>query len=396
MRLFIKVLFLSLFVFLISVKIISLASYGLLALIGIIISIKNKISPFSIDSIKMFSLLTLIFFGVFALSIALSDFEYSRWNCLGRLAYFPFAPFVFLSLYKADIDYKFFLNALKLSIFSASSIVLFQYVILHKGGRLGGMYNTNTFADILTILLIIIFANIYNEKTKDKILSIFILFYGFIGLIFTGSRGALLTFIVMLFLYSAIVFWYNLKHKKITLVSLLVIVGLIIGGISLSPQMSSRIEVVKKRVADWESGKNRATSVGYRLEMYKTGLRAFTDHPIFGYGYHGATHAAAQYASKDTKKAIESYWHLHNEYISTLVNAGLVGYFALMALFLLPLKKFLNRRINKGREYIGISGSVVILTYMVLGITHGELGYEYETVLFITLVGYLLSRYKDV
>lgn len=391
-----KIFFIILFTFLLAFKVISLVAFGFIALFGIIYVFRDKLSPFKIKSIKLFSILSLVFFGVFALSVALSDFEYSRWDCLGRIAYFPFAPFALVALYKADIDYKLFINSVKLSIFTASSVVWFQYFILHRSGRLGGMYNQNTFADILTILLIIIFANIYNEKTKDKILSIFILFYGFIGLIFTGSRGALLTFIVMLFLYSAIVFWYNLKHKKITLVSLLVIVGLIIGGISLSPQMSNRIEIVKKRVADWESGKNRATSVGYRLEMYKTGLRAFTDHPIFGYGYHGATHAAAQYASKDTKKAIESYWHLHNEYISTLVNAGLVGYFALMALFLLPLKKFLNRRINKGREYIGISGSVVILTYMVLGITHGELGYEYETVLFITLVGYLLSRYKDV
>jgi len=391
-----KVLFIILFVFLLGYKVVSLVAFGFIALFGIIFTFKDKISPLKIKSIKLFSILSLIFFGVFALSIALSDYEYSRWDCLGRIAYFPFAPFVLLALYKADIDYKIFIFSIKLSIFTASSIVWFQYFILHKSDRLGGMYNANTFADILIILMIVVFANIYHENTKNKIISLFILFYSFVGLIFTGSRGALLSFIIMLFVYSVISFWFNLKYKKVIFASLFIIVGLIAGGISYSSQMSNRIEIVKKRIADWESGKNRATSVGYRLEMYTTGLRAFKDHPIFGYGYHGATHAAAQYASKDTKKAIERYWHLHNEYISTLVNAGLVGYFALMALFLLPLKRFLNKKINKDREYIGVSGAVVILSYMVLGITHGELGYEYETVLFITIVGYLLSRYKEV
>ena len=84
--------------------------------------------------------------------------------------------------------------------------------------------------------------------------------------------------------------------------------------------------------ADMVSGNRVAdSSSAYRLEMYRGGLRAFLDAPIFGYGWHSQIAAAFPYMNDFARigSEAEKWGYLHNDALGFAVSGGLfalIGY----------------------------------------------------------------------
>lgn len=101
-----------------------------------------------------------------------------------------------------------------------------------------------------------------------------------------------------------------------------------------------------------------------RMRMWETGIKIFKDNPIVGVGDIGIEHVWPQYAPPDWEPA----GHLHNNLIMWLVTLGLLGFVALVSLF---VKIWLViSRIEKKVHDNWFAGSVAIGVLAVLAGFH--------------------------
>ncbi len=387
---FIDILFLITFVFLLALKPVSLITFYLLSIYGVYSMLHEKTNPFQNKPLRAFAWTSVLFFGIFALSVVLSSSPYCHKEHLGRLIPFLVAPFVLTAIRKTNISFHHFLLAIAGGVVTAVSIAGAELLLLDSH-RASGMYNPNTFSDILAVMGILLLAGTLKYQNKYRLIFWMLSLLAFVGIIIAGSRGAMLTFISANFILAVVVFLFDKENRRFIAQSVIAVTILFTFVIFANSTIEQRFAHIDTEIAQWQQKQNKTSSVIDRIEMYRSGLIAFSKRPIWGYGYHAAAQEAAKVCLiPAAKKRINRYWHLHNEYISALVNAGIFGWLALMMLFLVPLYFFGNAYKSNHNKDIAISGFAIILTYMISGITHGEFGYGYETLFFIMSIGFLL------
>ena len=84
--------------------------------------------------------------------------------------------------------------------------------------------------------------------------------------------------------------------------------------------------------------------------------------------------------------------HLHNEYLTNMVSAGIFGLIALLLLFGLPLKQYIQNFKDDDKQEVIFVGIFLVIGYMLLGMTHGMLDYEYENSFFIFFLAWSMSK----
>lgn len=99
-------------------------------------------------------------------------------------------------------------------------------------------------------------------------------------------------------------------------------------------------------------------STNQRLIMYRAGWQAFLDHPLTGYGYSRRFEAAEAYFPPGMNL---HYMHLHNDYITHMVAAGIPGLLVFLAYLTLPLAiLFIARRRSRDIRYMGMIGTILM------------------------------------
>jgi O-antigen ligase len=372
--------------FALSIKILGPLIYFLLTIIGIIIFFKKK-DLLNNLSFKTVSLLTLFYFFTVILSM-LINYNDINWHHIFRKIQFLLAPFIALTFLYIKVDLKKILKFIKIGLIIIGIIVTIQYIfdIQYKsfGHRYSGMFNPNVFGDLVSILTLFSISNIIYENRKEQLLSVFAFLLGVISIFLSGSRGALISFFIVFFIYTIIILVIHKKYKKQILAGIITLFLITFFIFSNNLYIQNRFKTISKRIELWQQNKDKTSAVAARLQMYTAGIKAFKYNPIFGYGYRNATKVAASYIKdKKSKKQISGYSHLHNEIITTLVNMGLIGLFALLVLFLYPLNIFIKHLKNKTYYLPSIMGIILISSYFFLGITHGMLEWENENSFFL-------------
>jgi O-antigen ligase len=378
----------------ISVKILGPLIYVLLALIGIYYAVRKKASPFTVKELKLFSWLTFGYFMVMALSVALSSEPTNDWVHLSRKVQFLIAPFVGLVFYCIKVPIETILKSLKIGVILAGIIVLVQYGIGGYGSRLSGMFNPNTFGDIVAVMILLSIANAINEKQLDYILSLFSVSFGAMAVVLSASRASIIVLFALLLVYGVVMcLKTSKKYVKSWTIALLGIVILSVGSLTTGV-VGKRMNLIQSEIHQWERGENRTSSVAARLEMYRAGIKAFLDAPVIGYGYRNANEVASRYLTGEASRDIRYYSHLHNEYLTNAVNAGIVGLVMLLVLFCLPLKKFLHK-LRFERNSTAIAGVFLVLGFMLNGILHASLQWEYQNSFFVFFLGVFLLQIQE-
>ncbi len=394
---FATVLFAAIYIFLVSLKPISLVAFYLLAILGLFFI--TKIDFMHKRNFVLFSLVSIAYVVTAVLSIVFKDTPYSAYDHLGRMAYFAVVPLVASTVYLLDISFRRFLYLNAAGIFLAFSVALIDRIVTGTS-RAAGMYNPNTYADMLCVMAVVVTVGVFYffGQKKENITMFLALIASAIGIVLSGSRGALISFFIVLFLaYWVFSFFGENKQKKLLAILFFVIFLLASFALAFSSDTKSRLLRIVDSVEQWYNGTRVVGSIPYRLEMYTGGLKAFVKHPILGYGYHAGPQVVAEICNPEAAKAIRGFSQLHNEYITALVNSGIIGYIALMALYLVPISLFYKAKDrSRDEKYMGMAGILVVLSYMVLGITHGELGYEYESVFYVTTLTYLLGKLQKI
>ena len=360
---------------------------------GVYMAISKKISPFSLPQLRLLSWLTMGYFLLMFFSICLSENADSSFLHLARLIHFFAAPFVALSFIQFEWRLEQPLWGVKVGLLLIGSIIFLQ--LLNGVSRPSGMYNSNVLGDLLVIMIIFVAANLWQEKSKAFFLSLLAFVTGLLALYITEVRGSLLSigilFSVLTMVHMKLYFQSNLSRIMLSVIFLIFLAL----GLN-SPNVKSRIMESKHRFEQWQTGENLVTGVGVRMEMYMASIEAIKNSPWIGYGYRNEIKAVINFIREEAKAEISTYTHLHNQYITNFVSAGIFGFLWALALVLLPLWQFARNLGDKAVGGYAMMGMLLCVGYATFGLTHIAFGEEHMNAFFVIFLGMLLPlMYKD-
>ncbi|MCZ6776889.1 MAG: O-antigen ligase family protein, partial [Ignavibacteria bacterium] len=131
-----------------------------------------------------------------------------------------------------------------------------------------------------------------------------------------------------------------------------------------------------------------------RLHMWETGLSMFLDHPIVGIGDIGTEQLWDWYA----QPGWQPEGHLHNNLLMWLVTLGIVGFFALVALFvkiwMVIARIERSARGDWFRGSLALGGLAVLAGFHVNGLFEWNFG-DMEIIMLVwAVVGLVLASEK--
>ena len=143
-----------------SIKILSSLILLILVGLGVYIAISGKQNPFKIKELKLFSWLTVSYFGVMLLSILVADGLNAEFHHLGRKLQFLLAPLIALAVFKIDLPLKNLLLSIKIGLIVIGIITITQSFLGYE--RPSGMMNANIFGDIAVAMLFLSIVKVFN------------------------------------------------------------------------------------------------------------------------------------------------------------------------------------------------------------------------------------------
>jgi O-antigen ligase len=190
-------------------------------------------------------------------------------------------------------------------------------------------------ASLATFSVISFFYYRKNKQTNLAIFSFIAANLGYIATLLSGARGAwLLTpFVLLIVLYLN----KELINKKIIGYAILAaIIDLSIASV----QITSRIDAVQSDLTHYSSS-NSSTSVGARLEMWKSALYSAQESPLFGQGFSGVEAAKKRQIEKGLiDSTVLIFSRAHNQFFEDLQTKGLLGLSVLIIMFAVPFAFF--------------------------------------------------------
>ena len=213
------------------------------------------------------------------------------------------------------------------------------------------------------------------------------------GSILSGARGVwiaqILTFLLILILNPFA--WEVKKKAAIILLSCSVL---------FVSYMNDNLSGVKSRIFHGYSGYMNyielnitSESVSQRLEMLKAAFLIIKENPLFGIGLNRFHDEKAKLINSGiVSKQVAKYNHPHNEFISSILEKGFLGLFALVFVLVIPLVHS-YRSIRKGGRGKDIFILILIISsfYFFYSITNGVFDHQNTTLFFAASISILMG-----
>jgi len=372
-----------------SVKIFGNLILLILAVLGVYIIATEKKNPFQLPELKLLSWLTTGYFLIMLLSMLYADGWNAEFHHLGRKLHFLLVPLIALTILQVDLTLKKILLSLKLGLIIIGLITISQFLMGHP--RPSGVINQNIFGDIAVIMLLLSTIQIFIETPKERMLTIIAVLFGVSAIFLSASRGSWLSLVVLFIIYINAVYkpyLKNYKNRKVFLALALSFLSIFFGT---QTNVSEKVTQAISEIEQWHSGIESYTSAGLRMEMWKSGLKAASQSPWLGYGYRNANQVVSKYALNH-QRTIKAFTHLHNEYMTNLVSAGIIGLFMLLLLLFLPATIFYRGLKNKNTYFYSLAGILLCAGYATFGLSHIAFGEEHINAFYVLFISLLLPK----
>jgi len=359
----------------------------ILAMMGIYVAISQRLSPFTIKEIKVFSYLTIGYFAAVCLSVLFSGQAAELAHYIPRDFHFLFAPFIALALYKAEINRDYLIVGAKISLLVIGGIVIYIGAV-----RNTGVMNANVFGNLSVMLFFIVLAFSFSqhEALKHKVFSSIALLFGFVAIVGSGTRGAWLSFLLLLGVYLYFIFkQQNKLFTRSKIITVLIIAGVLSFG-SLNKQLNDRTYAAYTQIDNWLSGDTTPSSVGIRLDMYEKAIDNIKNVPFFGHGYRTSNIVIFQNDSSAMGRISVGFNHLHNAYLTNYYNGGIVLLSALLLLLFAPFILFLKANSQNRTNPVFIAGAFLTLGYASFGMVNILLGDTYMNGFYVFFLAFFL------
>lgn len=366
---------------------------ALLMLIGIYIAFTDKINPFKQSELKLVSTLSVAYYAVVILSIFLSDKNIELLHYASRDLPFLFTPLIALAIYKAGVDFNRLILAIKLSLIMIGGDILYQHLV--NGVITDWSLSLGITPTITMLMLVFSWININHENKYNLLLTTISSILALSLIILAERRSTFLVLIILSILFIFLNSKSTVNKNRNNIFS--IVLPLICASILLAqPNLINRLSMAVENVKEWSTNDKTTKSLGtteIRLEMYKGGLLAFKEKPIFGYGYRNTTGPASRFINNQKlARVISENNHLHNTFINTLVFGGVVALIVVLTLLFLPLKKFWQA-FKKGDNIKYASLGILLMGgYIALSATNGMLGGVAENAFFVFFLSIFLPK----
>lgn len=162
------------------------------------------------------------------------------------------------------------------------------------------------------------------DRAAKSVLAAFVLCASIAAVVATGSRGGIHALFLGAFLTAALFSTARLAGRTR---------GFLLGGLALAALgYVCFLSLNPKWIGLVGGAIDR--SAGERLSMYRSGLRLFSDFPVFGVGLGGLQRAFLAYKDPAIYEAVD---HIHNSWFEVALEAGAAGAAVFLAAFLAPL-----------------------------------------------------------
>ncbi len=240
-----------------------------------------------------------------------------------------------------------------------------------------------------------------NSRIKNTLLyAAFAL--GIVASFLSGGRGVWIAAILSLAFISAInPMQWGIKSR----LSAALLMIILFYSTYLIPQtnVKNKIDSAIVNTALWFQNGKANTSPGARLEMWKASFEVIKENPIIGVGEDNY----AKYQKKlidqgKIDKFAGNFLHPHGEYITSLVEQGIIGLLAFIFALLAPIMLFLNiikyNLFNNQERALVASGMLIILHFGFYSFTATVFAHQSTTLFFavflVIIIGLLTSKDK--
>jgi len=239
-----------------------------------------------------------------------------------------------------------------------------------------------------------------NSKIKNTLLCVAFA-SGMVASFISGGRGVWIAAILSLIFISII---NPMKWSIRSRLSAMLLMVMLFYSAYLTPQtgVKNRIDLALKNTTSWAQNGQANTSSGARLEMWKASFEVIKENPIIGVGEDNyAKHQKRLIEQGRIDKSVGNYLHPHGEYITSLVEQGIIGLLAFIFVLLAPIMFFLNiikyKLFNYQERVLAASGMLIILHFGFYSFTATVFAHQSTTLFFavflVIIIG--LSTFKD-
>ncbi|NVF13820.1 O-antigen ligase family protein [Vreelandella maris] len=219
---------------------------------------------------------------------------------------------------------------------------------------------------------------------------------GVLGSLFSGSRGGWVGLpIVLWVLYRA--YGRDLATPlKIGALAVIMVGALCIYSV---PQLGvqQRVHQAVDDIERYVTGESRTSSVGARFEMWKGASHLIMDKPILGWGHNGYQQRMQSLAEAGViDPGVVQYEHAHNEFVDTTAKRGALGLLALLVLYLLPLRLFMQQlhAPNLVLRSLAVAGALLPVTYIDFGLSQAFLTHNSGVMIYTIWLAVLWGSYR--
>ncbi|MDQ7016416.1 MAG: O-antigen ligase family protein, partial [Gammaproteobacteria bacterium] len=326
-------------------------AFYLLALFGLLwATFGQQRGQATLDEKRLFFAVSL-FFGINLLTYLLSDMNYDGFKTLGKFLNLLLAIPLYFLLKKLKVSQGLFWYGLVLGASVAAGMAIYE--LIHASGPLAqrrahGITHPILFGDLALSMGMMALAGwgYFRERSRWLLLlPIMAAIGGLIASFLAAARGGWLAIPVLLLILA----WQarkslNLRHvlTVLTIVVLLPVAAYYSPNSAVKTKVDSAVYNLSHYADSSMDAAVRGTSVGTRLEMWQASWTIFKQNPWLGIGWGHYQSEAQKLVDAGLRHPSASRWNNpHSQYFSSLVNAGLLGFSALL-LFLIPLAVFVR------------------------------------------------------
>jgi len=249
--------------------------------------------------------------------------------------------------------------------------------------------NAIVLADIVLVLMVLLVFCRPHQRWTWVIVG---MVAGCVTIVLSGSRGVWLALLALLVVMAMSLRWRTGPARLGVLLALVAIAGTLTLTIpSLREQV--RLTELKHDVVRMERG-DSDSSAGARVERLQVAYETFLDHPLTGVGI-GHFDSAMQRlpVCRDDPSELRCHLgHAHNDLAEWAATQGAPGLLLLLAIYGVPLCVFIGLHRRSGEQTFrgpAAAGIMVVVTYVLCGITQSMFAHQITASFYVTIVGLL-------
>lgn len=288
---------------------------------------------------------------------------------------------ILLLLRKSPPDIRLMWAGLIIGVLCAAGIAYWQVNILRIGRATGFVTSAIPFGGIALSMGTICLAGLPWASTQGRFKTLwgFALSLGFCAGIYcsivSGSRGTWIALLPLSILFIISFSGHLRGYQSITIA--LIIVGAMATLFFTNNTIQNRYTTASQQFNHYLDERNSNSSVGERLEAWRTALINIRQKPVIGWSQDAYRRQIEGQASRgEISSSVPTLANSHNNYLEVLVFQGLAGLTALLSLFLYTFYVFAKRIRDRDPRIrsIGLAGASLVISFFSFGLTQVILG----------------------